>query len=338
MTGLQVTWYVITAALVAGYAILDGFDLGIGMLYPLLGRDEERRAGLHEAVAPVWDGNEVWLILVGGALFAVFPPVYAAVLSGFYLVFMLVLFGLIFRAAALGLFYHGAPDSRRWVAAFSGGSFVSAFLLGLMAGNLIHGVQVSAGGDVVHGTGALFNPFAVVIGLVALAMFTNQGAAWAALKTRGKVRESAIRARWVSGWVLLGLVAGATLTAAFLAEAHFRALAARPLGLIAIALVVVGIGVQQTLGGLGHDRPAFLAASLSVAGLVGVWTVGSFPALVRASNGAAMSLTVASAAAPHGSLVAMTVVGGVGIPLVAVCLTLVYRVFRGKGEAVGKGY
>jgi len=186
MTGLQVTWFVIAAALVCVYAVLDGFDLGIGILYPVVGRGDERRTGLHEAVAPVWDGNEVWLILVGGVLFAVFPPVYASVLSGFYLIFMLIFFGLILRAAALGLFYRGAPDSDRWVAAFSGGSLLSAFLLGLVAGNLIRGVRLSPSGDLVGGVGQLFNPFAVAIGLLGLAMFANQGAGWAALKTQGR--------------------------------------------------------------------------------------------------------------------------------------------------------
>lgn len=338
MTALQVTWFVIAAAFVCVYAVLDGFDLGIGILYPVIGRGDERRAGLHEAVAPVWDGNEVWLILVGGLLFAVFPPVYATVLSGFYLIFMLIFFGLILRATALGLFYRGAPHSNRWVIAFSGGSLLSAFLLGLVAGNLIRGVRLSVSGDVTGGVAHLFNPFAVAVGVLSLAMFANQGAGWAALKTEGGTRKLAVEARWTTGWVLLGLLAAATLYAVLGAEDHVGALTSRPLGWVVIATAVAGIAAQQLLGRLGHDLGAFVGASVSVVGLVGIWVVGAFPVIVPALNDETSSLTLANAAAPHGSLVAMTVVGGIGIPVVAACAVLVYRVFRGRGERSGGGY
>jgi cytochrome d ubiquinol oxidase subunit II len=338
MTGLQVTWFVIAAAFVCVYAILDGFDLGIGLLYTILGRGDERRAGLHEAVAPVWDGNEVWLILIGGVLFAVFPAVYATVLSGFYIVFMLIFFGLIVRAAALGLFYREAPGSKSWVAAFSGGSLLSAFLLGLVAGNLIRGVRLSSSGDLVAGVGSLFNPFAIAVAVLGLVMFANQGAGWAALKTHRRTHRDAVRARWITGWVLLGLLALVTLYAAFVAGDHARALTERPLGWVVIALAVVGIGVEQVLGHRGHDLAAFLGASVSVAGLVGIWMVGAYPVIVPDLNDESLSLTLSNATASHGSLVAMTVVGAIGVPLIAACAILVYRVFRGRSEERGREY
>ena len=211
MTGLQVAWFVIVAVFVAAYAILDGFDLGVGILYAMVGRDGEHREALHDSISPVWDGNEVWLILIGGLVFAVFPPVYATVLSGFYLVFMLVLFGLILRSGALGLYYARVPTARRWVLAFSGGSVVAGFFLGLVAGNLIRGVPLDANGDFAGGLGSLFNPFAIVVGILALAIFANQGAAWAALKTVGEAHALSRTIRRWTGWVVLALFAVVTL-------------------------------------------------------------------------------------------------------------------------------
>ena len=338
MTGLQVAWFVIVAVFVAAYAILDGFDLGVGILYLFAGRDGERREALHGSIGPVWDGNEVWLILIGGIVFAVFPPVYAAVLSGLYLVFMLALFGLIIRSGALGLYYARVPSGRRWVLAFSGGSVLAGFFLGLLAGNLVRGLPLDARGDFTGGLGSLFDPFAIVVAFFALALFANQGAAWAALKTTGEAHTvSRVMRRW-TGWAVLGLLAVVTILAVFLVPDHARSLTGRPLGWVMIALAAAGVAVELWSGWRGHDRPAFFGASAAVAGVVGIWAVGVFPALVPATNHRALSLTVSSAAAPHSSLVAMTVVAAIGIPLAAVCLFIVYRVFRGRRAASDQSY
>ena len=338
MTGLQVAWFVIVAVFVAAYSILDGFDLGVGMLYALVGRDGEHREALHTSISPVWDGNEVWLILIGGLVFAVFPPVYASVFSGFYLVFMLVLFGLILRSGALGLYYARVPTGRRWVLAFSGGSVVAGFFLGLIAGNLVQGVPLDSRGDFAGGLGSLFNPFAVVVAIFALVVFANQGAAWAAFKTVGEAHalSRAIR-RW-TGWAVLAFFAVVTILAIFLVSDHARALTGRGLGWVMIVLVLGGIAAELGFGWRGHDRPAFLGASASAVGLVGIWAVGVFPALVPAANDGTLSLTVSSAAAPHGSLVAMAVVAAIGIPLAAVCLFVVYRTFRGRRSMSDQSY
>jgi cytochrome d ubiquinol oxidase subunit II len=338
MSGLAIAWFVVVAVFVAAYAILDGFDLGIGMLYAMVGRDGEHREALHGTISPVWDGNEVWLILIGGLVFAVFPPVYASVLSGFYLVFMLIMFGLILRSAALGLYYARVPTSLRWVLAFSGGSIVAAFFLGLAAGNLIRGVPLDANGDFAGGIGYLFNPFAIVTAILALAMFANQGAAWAALKTGGEAHALSRTIRWWTGWLVLSLFAVLTLVAVFVVSDHARALTGRPLGWVMIALVLAGIVCEQVFGGLGRDRPAFFGASTVVVGLVGIWVVGAYPVIVPASNDATMSLTVATAAAPQNSLVAMAVVAAIGIPLAVACSFLVYRTFRGRRAESGEGY
>ena len=338
MTGLQVAWFVIVAVFVAAYAVLDGFDLGVGILYAFAARDGEHRAALHESISPVWDGNEVWLILIGGLVFAVFPPVYAAVLSGLYLVFMLALFGLILRSGALGLYYARVPSGRRWVLAFSGGSVLAGFFLGLLAGNLVRGVPLDAKGDFAGGLGSLFNPFAIVVALFTLALFANQGAAWAALKTTGVAHTLSRAMRGWTGWVVLGLFAVVTILAVFLAPDHARALTGRALGWVMIALALAGVVAELVFGWRGHDRPAFFGASAAVVGLVGIWAVGVFPALVPAANDSALSLTVSSAAAPHRSLVAMAVVAAIGIPLAAVCFLIVYRIFRGRRTTGDQGY
>jgi len=338
MTGLQVTWFVIVAVFVAAYAILDGFDLGVGLLYALAGRRAEHREALHESISPVWDGNEVWLILIGGLVFAVFPPVYAMILSGLYLPFMLVFFGLILRSAALGLYYARVPGARRWTLAFSGGSVLAGFFLGLIVGNLVRGMPLDAGGDFAGSLGSLFNPFAVVVGLFALVVFANQGAAWGAAKSAGEAHESSKAMRWRTGWALLAGFAIVTLLAVLLVPDHARVLTGRPLGWVMVALVLGGIAVEQILGRRGRDREAFLGASAAVLGLMGIWAVGAFPSIVPASNDPALALTVSAAAAPHGSLVAMAVVAGVGIPIVAVCFTAVYRTFRGRRRVTPEGY
>jgi cytochrome bd ubiquinol oxidase subunit II len=339
MTGFQVAWFVVVAVFVAAYAILDGFDLGVGLLYALVGRDGERREALHDTISPVWDGNEVWLVLIGGLVFAVFPPVYAMALSGFYLLFVLVFLGLISRSAALGLYYARVPTDRRWTLAFSGGSVVAGFFLGLVAGNLLRGVPLNTRGDFTGSLGSLFNPFAIVVGLFALAVFANQGAAWAAAKTTGEAHVLSRALRRQTAWVVLGVFAVLTLIAAFVVPDHARALAGRGLGWLMVAFVLLGLTAEQAFGWRGHDLRAFVGASAVVVGVVGIWAVGVFPKIVPATNDTTASLTVSSAAAPRASLVAMAVVAGVGIPLAAVCFSIVYRTFRGRrGASHHEGY
>ena len=337
MTGLQIAWFVVLTAFVAGYAILDGFDLGVGILYVLTGRHHENREALHDTISPVWDGNEVWLILIGGLVFAVFPAVYAAALSGLYLLFILALTGLILRSGALGLYYSRVPAARWWVVAFSGGSLVAGFFLGLIAGNLVRGVALDSRGYFSGSLGGLFNPFAIVVALFALALFTNQGAAWAALKTTGEAHALAQRMRRRAGWVVLAGFAVVTLLAALIVPEHARALSGRALGWVMVVLVLGGITVEQWAGWRRHDRASFFGACAVVVGLVGIWAVGVYPAVIPARNGAAGSLTISSAAAPHASLVAMVVVAAVGVPLAAVCFTVAYRTFRGRPSAAQEG-
>jgi cytochrome d ubiquinol oxidase subunit II len=158
-------WFVLVAVLLTGYAVLDGFDLGAGVLYPFLGRTEEQKATIRSAIGPVWDGNEVFLVAGGGALFAAFPPVYAMTFSGFYLAIMLFLFGLIFRAVSMEFHHRDEKWARVWDAGFFVGSLLPALLAGVALGNVIRGVPLDANGDYTGTFLELLNPYSLLIGV-----------------------------------------------------------------------------------------------------------------------------------------------------------------------------
>jgi cytochrome d ubiquinol oxidase subunit II len=338
-TGLQSAWFDITALLLIAYAVFDGFDLGVGVLYPWLARTENEQDAVRAAIGPVWDGNEVWLIVVGGVLFAAFPPVYASVLSGFYLPFMVVVFALVIRAVSLGLHREQTERAGLRTAGLFLGSLLPAFLFGLFAGNLIRGVSLSPAGDHTAGLGELFNPFAVLIGLVSLVMFANQGACWATLKTHGELHARARRTRRVTGWLLLALVTAATVSSIWAARASMSHNSHRSLGWLAMALLAVGIAFQLVVSrrpddALGRrDRAVFVAASAIIAGLVGIWAVGNFPVLVPGRSPSVLSLTASGAAASRSALIVLLVVAIIGIPLMLAYTIVIYRLFRGRSSA-----
>ena len=185
-------WFLVLGGLFSGYAILDGFDLGVGFWHLFAKRPGERKAFIR-SIEAFWDGNEVWLLTAGGGLFAAFPPVYATVFSGLYLAMMLVLLGLIFRATAIE--FRNKVDSPRWTAAwdlaFSLGSILPSILFGVAIGNVLLGLELSALGDYTGGFLALLNPFALLCGIVGLAMFAHHGALYLAMKLEGPVANDA---------------------------------------------------------------------------------------------------------------------------------------------------
>ncbi|MDR1790001.1 MAG: cytochrome d ubiquinol oxidase subunit II, partial [Opitutaceae bacterium] len=194
---LPTIWFILVGVLFTGYAILEGFDLGVGALHLLLAKtDGERRLFLN-TIGPVWDGNEVWLVTGGGALFAAFPMVYATVFSGFYLAFILLLFSLIFRAVSIE-FRSRRPQAwwrRLWDAAFSIGSILSAFLIGVAAGNIAWGVPLDARHEFAGTFAGLLRPYPLLLGLTAVALFAAHGAIYLALKLPdGALRERVTRA------------------------------------------------------------------------------------------------------------------------------------------------
>ena len=328
-------WFIIIFVLIIGYFALDGFDLGAGVLYPLLAKDERDKMRIMRAVGPVWDGNEVWLLTAGGALFAAFAPAYATVFSGFYLAIMLVLFGLIFRAVAIEFRAHGGDMPVLWDTLFFVGSLLPALLLGVAMGNILQGLPLAANGDYMGGFFALLNPFALLCGVLGLVHMLVQGCAWIALKvpeaSELRVRAAAFR----RSFAVVDLVLFALVTIAFFL--FVKPALPYDVGVYALAAVGAVVFVASTLcipvicrnEASGRDVLGPILAGLGCFGLVLIFAATLFPNLVPALD-PALSLTVANCASTETALFAMTVIACIGVPLVLVYHVVVYRAFRGR--------
>lgn len=334
MSALQITWFLLIGVLLTGYAILDGFDLGAGFWHLFSHGDRERRT-IIAAIGPVWDGNEVWLLTGGGALFAAFPPVYACVFSGFYLAMMLVLLGLILRAVAID-FRSQVSDPRwrrLWDVAFAVGSCLPALLFGVALGNVVGGLPLDADGNYTGGFWALLNPFALLVGVTGFAMFAYHGARYLVMKTDGELHERAGRWASLSFWPYLGLV---IITAVWSLIAHQRGSVLLPV--LAVVLAATAIGASFLLGRADRPGRAFLASAVGIAGLMGATGATLFPDLVPAVDDVSRSLTISSASSSQNTLTAMLVIALVGMPLVIGYTVFIYRAFRGKVALDEGGY
>jgi cytochrome d ubiquinol oxidase subunit II len=339
MPDLGSIWFLLVGVLIVGYAILDGFDLGAGMLHLFVARDDGERRTVMGAIGPVWDGNEVWLLTAGGALFAAFPIVYATVFSGFYLALMLLLAALIFRAVSMEFRSKiEAPGWRRaWDVAFALGSFLPALLFGVAIGNVLHGVPLDAAGDYRGGLPGLLNPFALAVGLLAVAMFLLQGATWLMLKTEGTVHDRSRRVAafawpaFAALWLLVTLYSRAD-------AGHLWANYVNPVAwAVPAAFVAVAIAYPLAFRS-GRDGLAFVLSSLSIAALIGIMGVGLYPNLLPAAGDAARSLTVTNASSSDLSLTVMLIVALVGMPIVIGYTGFIYWHFRGKVHPEEHGY
>ena len=328
---LHVIWFGLVGVLLTGYAILDGFDLGVGALHLFAKKDEHRRLMLN-SIGPVWDGNEVWLVTGGGALFAAFPEVYATVFSGFYNAFILLLFALIFRAVAIE-FRSKQPMlwwRRMWDVSFSVASLVAALLLGVAFGNIVWGVPLDAGREFSGVFLDLLNPFALLVGVTTVALFMMHGAIYVVLKTEGDLHEAA--RRWVNKAIVFFVVCYAATTAAtWLYLPHmlrffreYPALLAVPLAtLLAIANIPREIRRRR-------EFAAFLSSCAAILGLMALVGIGIFPNLVLAKPDPSLSLTIFNAASSPKTLKIMLIIAAIGVPLVLAYTTSIYYIFRGK--------
>jgi cytochrome d ubiquinol oxidase subunit II len=331
---LQVVWFLLFGVLIMGYAILDGFDLGVGVLH-LFARDEgERRVHLN-SIAPVWDGNEVWLLTGGGALFAAFPVVYSTVFSGFYLAFMLLLLALIARAVALE--FRSKVESpawkRAWDWAFGLGSLVPALLYGVAVGNVLRGLPMDASHWYTGTFLGLLNPFALVTGLLGLAAFVTHGALYLTLKSEGalqeRVRGLASKA-WMA-WVALYVVA--TIQLFFEAPWALSGKLSNPLTWVLFLGLIAALVAIPLLSGRGSALLAFLASSLGLAAMTGLVGLSLFPRLVPALGAAGdlnASLTIMNSSSTPATLQTMLIIALIGVPIVLAYTVFIYRVFKGK--------
>lgn len=336
--GLGEVWFLLVGVLFAGYAVFDGFDLGVGTLYPFLGKTEEDKAVLRRSVGPVWDGNEVWLLTAGGALFAAFPAVYATVFSGFYIALMLLLFALIFRAASLEFRSVDPAWKKLWDWSFFLGSAIPSLLFGVAVGNIIRGIPLTAEGEFITGGGSpiflanLFtalNPYSLVIGVLGLVWIVLQGTTWLSVKTTGELYERVKRTRSVMLVAYAVLLAAATAATALLVPAAFGNATDGPVGWAFIALAVAGAVLVAVGASRGADLLSFYGSSVAGAAMVGIWAASIFPSLVP-STGVGESLTIANSQSSPLTLTVMLVIAAIGVPLVLFYFFLIYRTYAGR--------
>jgi cytochrome d ubiquinol oxidase subunit II len=330
---LRNVWYLLIGVLLAGYSVLDGFDLGVGALFPFLAKNEKDKTALVTTIGPVWDGNEVWLLTGGGALFAAFPQAYATVFSGFYLALMFVLFSLILRAVSLEFRAHDVSRRKLWEAVFVGGSVLPALLFGVALGNVIVGVPINAQMEYAGSFWTLLRPLPLVFGLLGLAAFLLHGSTWAALKTTGELQARARKAARS-----LTIATGGAYLLSFIAVWICLPSALKRIpGWIFAAVVWLSLGLLFAALRKGRDGRAFLFSSLTLLGLWGTAGAVHYPNLVRALE-PSLSLTIATASSSALTLRVMLIIALVGMPLVIWYTIYAYRVFKGKVGSDGPGY
>jgi cytochrome d ubiquinol oxidase subunit II len=329
---LNVFWFLMLGALLAGYAVLDGFDLGVGALHLLLARtDQERRVFLN-AIGPVWDGNEVWLVTFGGALFAAFPKAYAAAFSGFYLPFMLLLFALIFRAVAIEFrSKRGEPWWRTfWDAAFFLSSTLSAVLFGVTIGNILRGVPLSADGEISVAFLDLLTPYTLLTGVLTLALFMLHGAVYLYLKTEGDLQRRIRHWIWTGSGMLFALYALTTI----LTLVQFPRAAANftrfPWAWVIVILNVASFANVPRSIYRNEGWTAFLSSAVAICCLVALFGLAEFPNLLTAIDGESHSLSIYNASSSDKTLGIMRTVVFIGLPFVMTYTILIQWVFRGK--------
>jgi cytochrome bd ubiquinol oxidase subunit II len=324
-------WFIVLTVLWTGFLVLEGFDFGVGMLHGVVGRSETGRRVAIGAIGPLWDGNEVWLIVAAAGMFAAFPGWYATMFSGFYLAFLLLLVALIARGVSFE--FRGKRDSARWRrtwdAAMTGGSLLAPLLIGVALGNLLHGVPIAANQEYAGTFVDLLNPYSLFTGVTVVLLCLLHGASFLVLKTAGEVRQRAAQA----------------------ARRVAPVTAAAVLGFAVWTLVSAGKGLLPSLPGVAavlaaaaalwlvrrdRDGPAFLATSLTIAMVTLSIFVGLYPRVMVSTLGSATDLTVTNTASSSYALRVMTIVAVIFFPIVLAYQGWTYYVFRrriGREEA-----
>ena len=328
---LNTTWFILVGVLFAGYAMLDGFDLGIGALHLFTKEDQERRVMLN-AIGPVWDGNEVWLVTGGGALFAAFPNVYATVFSGFYLALYLLLAALIFRAVAIE--FRGKRPERwwrqTWDIGFSVGSILSSLLIGVALGNIAWGIPIDEHGEFTGTFLGLLKPYPLLVGVTTVALFMMHGAIYGVMKTEGALHDK-LRG-WAMNSIIFFVICATTLTMATLL--YVPHLAARVRGnpwLFSVALAnMLAIANIPREFHHGNDGRAFLSSCAAIVTLMALFALNIFPNLVYSQPDPGNSLNIYNAASSSKTLGIMLVIACIGLPVVLAYTVSIYWIFRGK--------
>jgi len=322
---LTTVWFILIAVLWTGYFVLEGFDFGVGMLMPVLGRGEHgeaRKRVLLNTIGPVWDGNEVWLLTAGGATFAAFPHWYATMFSGFYLPLLIILLALIVRA--LGFDYRGKVDDptwrKRWDIAIFLGSAVPALLWGVALTNVVMGVPINAAKEYTGNLFTLLNPVGLIGGLTTVALFLTHGAIFIALKTEGDIRNEAraLAVKVGAAAAVLAVVLLVTINVSTGSTGSW------------IAAAVAAAALLAALFAAFRDREgwAFVGTFVAIAAAVATLFLALFPDVMPSSTNAAFSLTATNASSTAYTLTIMTWVAAIFTPIVLLYTSWTYWTFR----------
>ncbi len=328
---LNLIWYILIGALFTGYAVLDGFDLGVGALHLFAKNDKERRVFMN-SIGPVWDGNEVWLVTAGGALFAAFPIVYATVFSGFYLPFLFFLVMLIFRAIAIE--FRSKEPMRWWCqfwdVSFCVSSICSSFLIGVVIGNLLWGVPLDENKEYAGGFFNLLHPYALLVGVTTVALFVMHGSIYLVMKTEGGLREKI--KPWINNAIIFFVICYVTTTmttllyvphASVYIKEHPLLFVVPFANMLAIANIPRAVFLQR------YFR-AFLSSCAAMIALMALFGLAMFPNLVISNPDLQHSLTLYNAASSAKTLQIMLTIALIGIPFVLAYTISIYWIFRGK--------
>lgn len=339
---LNIIWFVLLVVLFSGYVVLDGFDLGVGMIHFKSRSDHDRRIMLN-SIGPVWDGNEVWLITAGGALFAAFPNVYATVFSGFYTAFMLFLMVLIGRAVSIEFRskVESATWRRTWDQVFHVSSYLITLLLGVSLGNILTGVPINVIGGVKEFGGnffSLISPFAIAVGIVAVLGLRYHGSLFMMLKSDGELRnsiESGLRRSFYYFLIAYAFVGVWIWTDMPHLTANFREY---PVWLILqLVAIICFVGLWISMGSRKYMQ-AFIFSALILVLSIAMCGVGIYPNLLISSGNPADSLTIFADSSSQRTLLTMLIIALIFVPIILIYKYFVYRIFKGKTQIDHNSY
>lgn len=329
---LAILWYFVLGLASIAYCILDGFDLGVGALHLFAKTDEQRRIFLN-AIGPVWDGNEVWIVIMMGGLFAGFPNAYATIFSGFYTLLMFLIAGLIFRAVAIEFRSKRSSPLWRsfWDVIFSIASILVGLAVGLILGNMIEGVPLDAAQEYVGTFADFFRPYSIIVSLTAMSLFAMHGTIYLTMKTEGEAHQ--IVRLWVNKAIIVFIFFYLlTSLATFLYMPHMiKHIFEKPFTIIFPILAFLAIFNIPRLISKGKDGWAFIFSCLSITFLLTLFGLGTYPTIVRSTiDPDTNSLTIFNVAASNATLRNLMVVVMIGVPLVLAYGFWIYHIFRGK--------
>ena len=333
-TGLEIFWFLVIAVLWVGYFVLEGFDFGVGMLLPVVGRDDLDRRVMVNTIGPVWDGNEVWLLVAGGATFAAFPDWYATLFSGFYLPLFLILAALIFRGVAFEFRSKRVMPRWRlaWDHAIFWGSLIPSLLWGVAFANILRGTPIGPHGTYLGSFFNLLNAYSLLGGVTTLLLFALHGSVFLTLKTTDELQERAQRTARV-------LAPAATVALlGFLTWTYVNARTAHDVGIVPPFVPILAVAAVAVVGWLLRERMAgwaFVANAVALVGLVATIFLNLYPRVMVSSISPAFNLTIGNSASAPYTLKVMTIVALVFTPLVLVYQGWSYWVFRARVRRPG---